>query len=492
MSEMFPEAEAPLATPPPSLLMDVLARLDARRAAITAPTSLADAPNMSDAPGAPNHAHLRQALADSRWEVRAAAAHALGALADADIAPDAVVDDAYVALAAALHDEHRLVRAASVSALGRLAPRVIRSATQRVGHLALLRGALRDADDEPREAAVNALAASVASGMVGEAEARPLLLAAARDIASNVRTAAAFARDTLAARKAPTAIGATIVGESAGYVAANVAASDLQDARVSQRAAATRIGGAPMAAPAQSGANHAEAPGIPATRAAFSRLLALWGATWLRQTRIMRREVWLVMVCGALAAVALTLAIRLHGGAYEYAAAVAFILSGASATGVTFLAQVEHDPGLELTLATPVSLRFVLGGRIALVVGYNCALAVVASAVIALISRQSALAVIQGWVGPLLLLSAIALAISLAVGSATAVCGALLLDFTQLLRALPTPLDGAPTVANALDAMRLVGAQVWGAYPATLILVALLIIAAAILAPQRALKQKEA
>jgi len=200
-----------------------------------------------------------------------------------------------------------------------------------------------------------------------------------------------------------------------------------------------------------------------------------------------------VMACGALAAVALTATIQLHGGAYNYSAAIAFILSGASATSLAFLAQAENDPALELTLATPISLRALLASRITLVAGYNCALALVASVVIALISGQSLLTVAEGWLGPLLLLSAISLAISTAIGSAGAVCGALLLDSTQALRALPTPMQGAPTVARLLGAMQQLVSHVWAAHPATLALVALLIVAGAILAPPRApTKPKEA
>jgi hypothetical protein len=353
--------------------------------------------------------------------------------------------------------------------MGRLTDSQTPDATTRSGYLHQLDVALGDADEEVREVAVYALGASVAQGTLPAAEAHPLLLAAARDVANDVRAAAAQALGALATPDA-------LVGAGAAT-------------RTAPSAAATTIGATPVAAPVGVGASHANT-GRLTRRAAFQRV-ALWGATWLRQTRIMRREVWLVMACGALAAVAITLAIQWKGEAYVYAAVVAFILSGASAISVSFLAQTEHDPGLELTLATPTSLRFVLGGRIALVIGYNFALAVAASLVIALISGQSALTIIQAWTGPLLLLTAITLAVSLAVGSASAVCGALLLDITQLLRALPVQIDGAPAVANALATLRLVVGQVWGAHTAPLILVAALILTAAVLAPQRTLKHHE-
>jgi len=471
MSDHYPEVDASAATLPLTLVGGVLARLEARRAALIPPattltTDPTDTPAQAPVPGARELSHLRRTLTDPRWEVRAAAAHALGALPGAGGQPNATfVTDACAALAEALHDAHRLVRAASAGALGRLAPFAPHDQQTCAWFVAQISGALNDTDWEPREAGVHALSACVTSGALAIADARPLLLAAAHDIASDVRVAASLALATSAAVETPAA-SATPVENPARAALTTAHALNGDDAQA--------IGDAAW-------------PGRHAVRR-----LAQWGTLWLRQTRIMRREVWLVMLCGALAAVALTLAIRLHGGAYAYAAAVAFVLSGASATGVSFLAQTEHDPGLELTLATPVSLRAVLGGRIALVVGYNCALAVVASVVIGLIAGQSAWAVTQGWVGPLLLVSAIALAISLTVGSATAVCGALLLDTTQLLRALPTSVDGAPTVANALDTLRLLVAQVWGAHPATLTFVAALIIAAAVLAPQRALKQKEA
>ncbi len=475
MPNPYSEADS-LATPPPTLLTGVLARLEARRAAIDAPTNVTnatsptDTPDQPSAPVTPSMTRLRQALTDPRWEVRAAAARALGALADGNDASDAaMIGQAYTSIMAPLDDEHRLVRAASVRALARLAPFAVRAQGERAAYLARLTGALGDADEEAREAAVDALATSLVSGALTAAAARPLLLAAARDTASSVRAAASLALGALAANtpnEASSAGAATIVGAA-------------------QREGAANVQRVQVMAPAATDPTR-----NTAAQTAFQRLTLL-GATWLRQTRIIRREVWLVMVCGALAAVALTLAIHLKGGVYDYAAAVAFTLSGASAFSVSFLAQAEHDPGLELTLATPTSLRFVLGGRIALVIGYNFALAVVASLVIALVSGQSAQAIIQGWIGPLLLLTAVTLAVSLALGSASAVWGALLLDTTQLLRALPTQIDGAPAVANALGALRLAVGQVWGAHAATLILVAALILAVALLAPQRALKHHE-
>lgn len=454
MSDVPSEPTAPLATPPATLLPGVLARLESLRAALNVPPTAAN-----EQPLAPL-ARLCQTLTDPRWDVRAAAAHTLGASDRAD-APAASA-----ALVALLDDEHRLARAAALFALARLAS--VGATNEAIGAewLARLRVTIHDPDWEAREAAIVALAAYVTAGIISAEAARPLLRVALRDTASDVRAAATQALHTLGAREASSA-------------AATTAAPSVRVA--SMLASATGGGGPRSAIPTAARGTHTAIRRIP-----------LWWTIWLRQTRIMRREVWVVMACGALAALALTAAIRLHGGGYDYAATIAFILSGASAIGVTFLAQTEHDPGLELTLATPVSLRLILGGRIALVVGYNCALAVVVSVVVGAASGQSALAVIQGWVGPLLLVSAVTLAISLVVGSATAACGALLLDTTQLLRALPTPLNGASTVANMLDATRQVAAHIWGAHPATLILVALLILAASVLAPQRALQQKEA
>ncbi len=224
-----------------------------------------------------------------------------------------------------------------------------------------------------------------------------------------------------------------------------------------------------------------------------SGLLSAYVQAFVRQARIIRREVWLVMVCGALAAVALACAIHLRGGTYDYAVALAFTLAGASAISMAFLAQTENDSALELTMATPVSLRFLLASRIALALGYNCALALCASALIGWMSSEPLLTIAQGWVGPLLLLSALTLALSLLAGTTVAFGAALLLDATQIMRTLTEPLRGALNAGPAFDTLRLAAIHLWGANPLTLGVIALCVAVLALLTPQRLpVEQKEA
>jgi hypothetical protein len=82
----------------------------------------------------------------------------------------------------------------------------------------------------------------------------------------------------------------------------------------------------------------------------------------------------------------------------------------------------ENDPAIELALATPTSPWKILLARLTLVFGYNLLLALVASLLLVMIVPPVLLgSIILSWLSPLTFLSALALLLSLWIGSGKAV-----------------------------------------------------------------------
>ena len=112
---------------------------------------------------------------------------------------------------------------------------------------------------------------------------------------------------------------------------------------------------------------------------------------------------------------------------------LAFFTTVAAATGVAFMYQAEHDAGYEIILSTPTSIRIVMICRMVLVVGYNMALAAVTSAIIALALGGTLWDFMHIWLGPMLLLASISLAVSVIFGSVVSVGVSLLLEIVQAI-----------------------------------------------------------
>ncbi len=97
-----------------------------------------------------------------------------------------------------------------------------------------------------------------------------------------------------------------------------------------------------------------------------------------------------------------------------------------AAIGVALVYGPENDSGLEVALATPTSPRIVLLARLTLVFGYNLMLALAGSAVLTLAGEASSLwMVVTQWLGPMVLLSALSLTLSLWIGPTPALTTAL-------------------------------------------------------------------
>ncbi|MGZ3585094.1 MAG: zf-HC2 domain-containing protein [Ktedonobacterales bacterium] len=174
----------------------------------------------------------------------------------------------------------------------------------------------------------------------------------------------------------------------------------------------------------------------------FSRFLAAQG-------RLMRAGVWFASALGmVLAALYATLVPTVSAGNV-----LTFALPLIAASGMAFLYGPENDPSLELALGTPTSARVVLFGRFALLFGYDTALAVIATALVAVSRGENIWLLASLWFGPMALLSTVSLALSLLVNPIVAGGVATALWFSRLVHLD----DGA--------SLRLTPAMLWHTSP---------------------------
>ena len=149
------------------------------------------------------------------------------------------------------------------------------------------------------------------------------------------------------------------------------------------------------------------------------------------QLALVRREIWVAsaatMALGCLVAL-------LTAGASAGGVVLAVFAPMIAAVGVAFIYGPENDPSLEVALSTPTSPRLVLLARLTLVYGYDLALALVATVVLALANGGVGLwTLISLWIGPMLFLSALALFLSLLFGPTPATLVALTLWGVRLV-----------------------------------------------------------
>jgi hypothetical protein len=139
------------------------------------------------------------------------------------------------------------------------------------------------------------------------------------------------------------------------------------------------------------------------------------------QVRLLRPAVWVASALGIALAVLYALTLGRVVGEQDV---LAFALPLIAATGIAFLYGPDVDAGLELALATPTSPRLVLLGRFALLFGYDTALALLGTLLLALVRHDGFAVLTSVWLGPMALLSTLSLAVSLVLGPAVAVGGA--------------------------------------------------------------------
>ncbi len=313
---------------------------------------------------------LLDALEHPQWEIRAAAVRVL---AESDL------QAALEPLITALQDEHRLVRAAAVHTAGRLAARVA-DASLLIEHICL---ALRDEEWEVREMAALML------GERDEPAVKPLLQVALQDTNSSVREAAAFALSRYnAALPVPFA-------------------SSQTEAKASVLASASHT--------------------------SLLQRIVRPGLLLKRQVALLHRSLWI----GPPLLLLLWCLLSFYGGrltpdhVHKASLYLALLTTVSAAAGTAFIYGGENDPGLELTLSTPTSLRGIMFARFLLVVGYNVLLSACASAALALLHGGSFWEIMQLWLGPMVLLSSFTLTLSMLIGSWVALALALVVEISQ-------------------------------------------------------------
>lgn len=196
----------------------------------------------------------------------------------------------------------------------------------------------------------------------------------------------------------------------------------------------------------------------------------------LGQLPLVRRELWLAsaLTVGLGCLVALLVAAPSEAGG-----PLAVLAPVIAAVGVSLVYGPENDASLEIALSTPTPPRLVLLARLVLVYGYDLALALAASAVVALTRAEVGLwPLVELWLGPMFFLSALALLLSLVLGPTPAVMAAMTLWATKLVATSEgTRTLVAPGWADRIGAF-------WQANPILLPLAAALLAAAVLLAPR--------
>jgi hypothetical protein len=170
------------------------------------------------------------------------------------------------------------------------------------------------------------------------------------------------------------------------------------------------------------------------------------------QSQIIQREMWpasaAVMALGAIVAVI-----------SDHVEFVYFIAPLVAAASLALLFSPDYDPALELTLSTPTSPWKVLLARLSLVSGYNLLLALGATLTLLIIVPPELLGtLVLGWLGPMTFLSALALLLSLWIGTGNAIAIAYGLWLAQYI---PYKSLGAWMVSPGWSSIILAYQQFW-------------------------------
>jgi Putative zinc-finger len=176
-----------------------------------------------------------------------------------------------------------------------------------------------------------------------------------------------------------------------------------------------------------------------------SVLLALVRA----QVPLVRPQIWSASALVLSLGVLVTL-VNHRGGA----ALMSLVAPIVAAAGIAFIYGPENDPSLELALATPTPARLVLLARLTIVVAFDLGVAILASGgVVALGDAPDGLGqLILQWLGPMLLLSATSLWLSVAYGPLPATFVPLTLWAAKVgIAGIVEPLSAAATIATTLS-----------------------------------------
>ena len=194
------------------------------------------------------------------------------------------------------------------------------------------------------------------------------------------------------------------------------------------------------------------------------------------QAYLVKREMWpasaVVMALGLIVALII-----------DQARVITFIAPLVAAACLAAIYGPENDPASELALATPTSPWKILLARLTLVSGYNLLLTLIASlALLVIIPAELLGSIILAWLGPLTFLSALALLLSLWIGTGNAVALSYGLWIVQFVR-LP-PMRESWVSWSIWEAFLAGYQQFWGS-PALLAALAAVVIWLTLLSVQR-------
>lgn len=184
-----------------------------------------------------------------------------------------------------------------------------------------------------------------------------------------------------------------------------------------------------------------------------------WQLLWA-QVALLRREIWLasafVMAIGYFIAV-------LGAPAGAAVNAIEVLAPFVAAAGVGMIYGADNDPAIEVTLATPTSPRQVLLARLALVFGYDLMLSLLATiGLLAVVPVDLLGGIILTWLGPMTLLSALALFLSVSIGTGNAIAAASLLWLSRwILHSAPGQASYSVQVGSSLMSLGIAYESLW-------------------------------
>lgn len=185
------------------------------------------------------------------------------------------------------------------------------------------------------------------------------------------------------------------------------------------------------------------------------RLLRRGWLVFRAQIPLIHKSLWIASALVCLFGLVMTVLMAPHTLAQRHWAGnllVLFIVV-VGASGSAFIYGSAVDPGFELAIATPTSVRYMMICRMVIVLGYNFLLGMLASAAFATVYGGGFWGMVQLWLGPLLFLSSLCLTISLFAGSTFALICTAIVEALQtfpstlvsLLGLSLPPLDLGPT-----------------------------------------------
>jgi hypothetical protein len=143
----------------------------------------------------------------------------------------------------------------------------------------------------------------------------------------------------------------------------------------------------------------------------------------LRQPRLIHRSLWAGAAVGIFMATSMALLRWSFFGLTQPGTTLEFFLPVIAAVSMAFIYGPESDTGLEVTQATPVSPRYIAACRLLALGGYELLLGLLATGVVAYAHHIGFGELALLWLGPMALLSACGLLVSLLTGPIVAAIG---------------------------------------------------------------------